>query len=69
MLDIRRQHVDLAFKKRGLVCIKLLWIFTYARVFERRLSGFHKIYSAFTHARVRVNLAINRLMKSQWGWR
>ena len=25
-------------------------------------SGFHKIYSAFTHARVRVNLAINRLM-------
>ena len=37
MLDIRRQHVDLAFKKRDLVCIKLLWIFTYARVFERRL--------------------------------
>ena len=26
------------------------------------VSGFHKIYSAFTHARVRVNVAINRLI-------
>ena len=65
MLDIRRQHVDLAFKKRDFVCIKLLWIFTYARVFERRLRiRISQIYSAFTHARVRVNLAINRLKQS-----
>ena len=37
MLDVRRRHVELAFKKRDLVCIKLLQIFTYARVFVRRL--------------------------------